>query len=153
MQDELFFTQAAEELIALTIHTRRRPIHRDMSSLSAGECGMLLYLSEREEGVTAGQISRDLQIGSGGVANMLNTLEKKGYVTRTMSPSDRRSVVAAISDAGMELINAKKKEVCGMIGGFLMALGREDTLELLRLYKKMLDISDRYMREHGHCCD
>ncbi len=109
---------------------------------------MLFYLSGKEGGVTAGQISRDLQIGSGGVANVLNILEKKGMISRTMSLTDRRSVIVSISGEGMKETARIKKEVTATIQAFLEDLGEEDTKQLLRIYRRALEIGEGFAARH-----
>ena len=148
MASETFFEEAAREFIRLSAGNWHKPLHKRVSGLSAGETGMLFYLSGKEGGVTAGQISRDLQIGSGGVANVLNILEKKGMISRTMSLTDRRSVIVSISGEGMKETARIKKEVTATIQAFLEDLGEEDTKQLLRIYRRALEIGEGFAARH-----
>ena len=146
MASDDFFREAAISFLTMTWQGRRRPLQKDVSSLNAGETGMLLFLSESPRSVTAGEIGRGLRIGSGGVANLLNSLEKKGYIVRSMSPTDRRSVEVTLSPAGNALIEEKKRETLCATTAFLKALGEEDTREMLRIYRRVLDITEEWMR-------
>ncbi|MBR1584366.1 MAG: MarR family transcriptional regulator [Clostridia bacterium] len=147
MVSDDFFREAAETFLILTQQNRRRPLQKHVSSLTAGEKGLLWRLSEHAQGMTAGEIGREMQIGSGGVANLLNALEKKGYVQRAMSPTDRRCVVVTPSAQGRALIAEKKKEILQATTAFLTALGEEDTKTLLRLYRRVQEISDEWVRQ------
>lgn len=136
MSDENYFEESAKRFLKTAMAAKRNPISKKAKELSAGEKGMLAFLSGQEEGITAGEISRRTGIGTGGVANVLNMLEKKGYIERRMSPSDRRSVQVFLSDTGRDLVRAKQQEVITATARLLQRMGREDTEELIRLLEK-----------------
>ncbi|MBR1686245.1 MAG: MarR family transcriptional regulator [Clostridia bacterium] len=143
MPDEVFFAEAADRLLGLVHQSRHRALQQNMHRMRVGEQGMLIYLANQPGAVTAGQIARDMQIGSGGVANMLNILEKKGYVSRSMSLHDRRSVVVAISEEGREVVAEKRREVRNTTAAILSELGEADTRELVRIMGRLIEITDR----------
>ncbi len=53
-----------------------------------------------------------------------------------------------LSDAGKQLIEEKQREALDTTAGLLARLGREDMEELIRLYRKMLDIAEDYLQSH-----
>ena len=143
MEEERFYESAAEQLLQTMLRTRALPMRRRAMSLPQGEKGVLLYLFDREGRVTTpGEISRDLGVGSGGVANALNALERRGYVTRAASPADRRRVVVTISETGRELIRQRRREALESTAALLKALGREDAEDLLRLSRRIAEIGN-----------
>lgn len=148
MDDEIFFRQAAEKLMSLLAQSWKKPVHQNARHLSSGEAGVLRCLCLRQEAVSAGELSRLMDIGSGGVANLLNSLEKKGYITRTMNPADRRSVMVSLSDSGRGLAEARGQEALNLTVNLLTRLGREDTEALIRIYGKMLGLAEDYLRTH-----
>lgn len=148
LEDEVYFRQAAEQMLLLMTRSQRKPVHRNARSLSMGEFGVMRCLYENRTSMAAGELSRTMDIGSGGVANLLNSLEKKGYISRTMNPADRRGIIVQLSDAGNQLIEEKQREALDMTAGLLTRLGREDTEELIRIYRKILDIAEDYFKNH-----
>ncbi len=146
LDDEMYFREAAEKLLRLLAESQKKPVHQNARDFSVGEMGVLRCLCLKEEPMSAGELSRAMAIGSGGVANLLNVLEKKGYVQRTMNPDDRRSVRVSLSASGRELVECKGEEAMRMTVGLLTRLGREDTEQLVRIYQKMLDIYENYLR-------
>ena len=56
--------------------------------------------------------------------------------------------MVSLSDAGNQLIEEKQQEALNMTVGLLKRLGREDTEDLIRIYQKMLDIAEDYLRNH-----
>lgn len=144
---EDYYRQAAGQLLDAVAGIRKTPLNKNARELSFGELGLLNCLSRHADGITAGGLSRTIGIGAGGVTNLLNSLEKKGYVQRTMSPSDRRSVLVSISDTGRALVAAKQEEALSLTGEMLRRLGQEDTDELLRLVRRIAEISWNCSRE------
>src|SRR5689334_10544125 len=63
------------------------------------EALMLLYLS-RAGSLPLGKMGARLQVHPTSVTNLIDGLEKLGYVERNPHPSDRRTTLAAITDAG-----------------------------------------------------
>ncbi len=147
MDCEKYFTEQAEAFLELVSGSQKRPIHKKTTRMLHGEKAVLLYLSEREAGVTAGELSRALEIGSGGVANVLNALEKKGLIVRKTCPDDRRKVIVSLSEKGRDGIAAHRREVLSITTLLLERLGKEDTAELLRIFRRLIAIGDALYRE------
>lgn len=63
------------------------------------EALMLLFYSRRGS-LPLGKIGGRLQVHPTSVTNLVDGLEKAGYVTRTPHPRDRRTTLASITDAG-----------------------------------------------------
>jgi DNA-binding MarR family transcriptional regulator len=69
------------------------------------EALMLLYLS-RAGSLPLGKIGARLQVHPTSVTNLIDGLEKLGYVERIPHPSDRRTTLAAITERGHEIAGA-----------------------------------------------
>ena len=65
------------------------------------EALMLLYYS-RAGSLPLGKIGARLQVHPTSVTNLVDGLEKLGYVERTPHPRDRRTTLAAITASGRE---------------------------------------------------
>jgi DNA-binding MarR family transcriptional regulator len=63
------------------------------------EALMLLYFS-RAGSLPLGKMGARLQVHPTSVTNLIDGLEKLGYVERTPHPSDRRTTLAAITERG-----------------------------------------------------
>jgi DNA-binding MarR family transcriptional regulator len=66
------------------------------------EALMLLYLSRRGS-LPLGKMGARLQVHPTSVTNLIDGLEKLGYVERTPHPSDRRTTLASITARGREV--------------------------------------------------
>lgn len=149
LMNEQKLTEQAKRYLDLMFRPRRKPVQKQTAGMMRGEKSVLLYLFDHREGVTAGELSKALEIGSGGIANLLNGLEKKELIGRSMSPFDRRKVIVTLSAKGIDEIAQKRAEVLAHTKELLERLGEKDTAELIRILEKMSEIADRMMEEKG----
>ncbi|MFZ0040289.1 MAG: MarR family transcriptional regulator [Solirubrobacteraceae bacterium] len=99
------------------------------------EALMLLYFS-RAGALPMGKIGVRLQVHPTSVTNLIDGLEKQGLVARSAHPSDRRTTLAAITDAGRE-VAARATEDLQEISFGLDALGRSELDSLTALLKRV----------------
>jgi DNA-binding MarR family transcriptional regulator len=72
------------------------------------EALMLLYLSRRGS-LPLGKMGTRLQVHPTSVTNLIDGLERSGYVTRSPHPSDRRTTLATITDDGRRVAREATK--------------------------------------------
>lgn len=141
MTDEIFYSEAAASLMKLLAQTRQNPDLKNVREISIGEKGVLLYLVSRPEGVPSGELSKALGIGSGGVANLLSVLDRKEYISRSISPKDRRIIIVSITETGRRAITGLSCRIQTRLEDLLKVLGENDTRELIRIYERIVQIS------------
>ena len=147
LDNETYFSAAAEQFLTLLTRSFRGPFHQNVRGLSSGEMGLLYCLYRTDMPLTAGELSHGMGIGSGGVANLLNSLENKGYIDRAMSKTDRRSVLVSISEPGRSLVEEKIIQTMRITEELLVQLGEDDTREMIRIYRRLLNLADKYMQQ------
>lgn len=131
----------ADEMLMLIGKTMRRGIARKIESGTAlGEGAMIGFLANCGQ-ATAGEIAEFLGVGSGRVANLLKTTEKKGLVERRRHESDGRKLCVTLTEAGKACAESTTNKMKRNILGIAETLGEEDFDELLRLLKKLSDFS------------
>ena len=78
-----------------------------------------------------------LFLDSGTLTPVLNALEKKGYVARKRSETDKRDVYAIITEAGIALKD-QAVEIPAKVGA-CVPLSPEDAMTLYRILHEMMD--------------
>lgn len=73
--------------------------------LTAAEVELLVPLRYADEAVTAIRLAELLGMSRAGVSKTLANLERRGMISRTTNPTDRRSALIALSDAGMSAVD------------------------------------------------
>ena len=72
--------------------------------------GRVLAILKMQPEIVQKQLGYLLDISKQALAELLNKLEKKGYITRTRSEEDRRSFVIKLTDAGREAMSEENDE-------------------------------------------
>lgn len=78
-------------------------------SLQPGEFDILATLRRADvegNGLTAGQLSESTMVTSGAITNRIDRLLAKGLITRETDPRSRRSIRVALTQNGLEAVDA-----------------------------------------------
>ena len=114
-----------------------------MRNAARGEIGVMRALDAAASPLTPTQIAEHTHLSSARVANVLRSLEEKGFVSREHSSEDRRRVTVSLTPAGTEEIARGKAEFEAQASAFLAQLGPEDTHEALRILRRVNRIIDQ----------
>ena len=85
------------------------------------------------------QLFEALMISSGGMTNRLDRLEKSGLILREANPEDRRSMLVALSDKGLDLINQMVQLHVENEAKALKALSNKEQQTLEKLLEKLVN--------------
>lgn len=134
------YQELAEEFLdfMVTVKDGPMPPPPDLMEFSRGEMGILVYLVHLKDGVSAGELSKNLKLTTGRIAAALKTLEKKMYIERRTDPSDGRKVLVYITAIGKELSQRKKKEAIAHLTKNLEKFSIEEAEQFVQLMKKFL---------------
>lgn len=130
-----------ESLYNLLAELLNRKQNRKVLDSIRGEYGVLRYLSFVQDKVSAGVLTDQLHVVPGRMTDILNSLENKKMVERRADEEDRRRVLVRITDEGKQQAYEMRQEISKEYQGMFQILGREDTLELIRLLKIVLSYS------------
>lgn len=101
-------------------------------------------LTSKGGAVKMSDIAEFFQITPAAVSQTIGRLEEVGYVERSMTKKDRRSVFVNITKEGKHALandsNAKETKMQGL----LRYLGEEDSEEMLRLLERVLAYFEEY---------
>lgn len=86
------------------------------------------------------QLQDQLHITKPAISYILNTLEKKDYIVRTIDPKDRRKISISVTANGMAAAKQSEKAYEQMWGELLSRFGEEDMRALLGLLYRLLDV-------------
>lgn len=116
---------------------RKRSTQKQIHDSMHGESFILFVISQNEGKVIPSDISNEMGITSARVAAALNNLEAKGLIIRRIDIEDRRRIIIELTDLGKEQVQKQYKKIMGMVTNMLKYLGEEDTIELIRILKKL----------------
>ena len=83
------------------------------------------------------------------IAVVLNTLEKKGLISRAIDPTDRRRILVSLTNVGQEYVAVVRTQLREDMKHLLEELGEQDAREYLRITKRILQISQEEFEERN----
>lgn len=151
------FNELTRELMHAMGQVNRR-LTPMMRNATRGEMAVGFALHSANANLTPGEIAEKARLSTARTANVLAALEKKGWVVREHSTSDRRMVEVTMTDAGRVEFERRHQEGMRVIAAFLAKLGEEDARELLRIAQRMVTVIDELQNDPnphqkgGACC-
>ena len=114
--------------------------HRDIADAMHGEEIALNYTHMKGEAVKPTELSQALRLSTARIAATLNSLEKKGLITREIDPNNRRQILVRPTDAGREQVERHRRELLEMTAKMLSLLGEEDAREYVRITARLSEL-------------
>lgn len=88
-----------------------------------------------------------LNLSTARIAAVLGNLEKRGLISRTMDPNDRRRINVSLTENGKKVAKAEKLEMRNKIIRVFELMGEEDTKKYLELTAKFVKYSQKLTME------
>jgi|SRR6185312_10781872 len=133
--------QVTTRLARLGRHLARREEEVfERFGVNRGEVGVLsaLRISGPPHRLSPTRLGKGLMLSSAGVTSRLDRLERRGLLTRTADPDDRRGVVVELTPQGLELVDAAVRANIGNEHQALSRLDRKEIATLEGLLRKLL---------------
>ncbi len=127
-----------EELYSLLAELLNRKMNRTVQDSIRGEYGTLHYLTYIKDGTTPGELTRHLHVVPGRMTDILSSLEYKGLIERKKNTQDKRKTEVRITEKGRAEAQKKRGAIRKEYAGMFKILGKEDTMELIRLLRIVL---------------
>ena len=138
--DKKQIVDRVNELESILNSLRREKIHlKDTAGLKNSESFFLLLLSSLNDGqpVTPSEAADKLGVTMAAVTHHINSLEKQGFVARTLSVDDRRVWYISLTKTGKEKILIIKKNHRNKLNQLVDYLGNEDSAKLVQILDKI----------------
>lgn len=104
---------------------------------------ILMIQTERNNSIYPSDLSDKLNLSRSYVTAVLNSLEKKNFIMRTLDTSDRRRILVRITDKGRHIFDdmaAKELEQADIL---ISGLTNEKTLNLILLLNQASEILEK----------
>ena len=131
----------AEELCELNFENAGSLSNLYDHLMSRGEDAVLAWLKKLDRPALAGELTERLGITTGRMANILNSLEKRGYISRTRAELDKRQVYIDLTEEGKTHIEENYASHIALHKVVLEYLG-DDAEAYLRMQAKLAAFAD-----------
>ena len=95
-----------------------------------------------EGSINISEIKSELHITKSAISQMMNSLEKKGFIERKIDTNDRRKIVVTLTQTGKDILEETKKSANNNLNKIISNLGDENTKQLINLLNQVSDISE-----------
>lgn len=99
---------------------------------------VMAALFRRREGVTMSELSRMLLVSNGNATAVVDRLEADGFVCRTASETDRRTVHVALTAEGLRAFEAMAEGHEAEVARLFASVSEEDMDQLTAILKRMV---------------
>ena len=139
----------AEMLVDQTELLFRHGTHKLIGKNARGECFVLRCLARSKAPLLPSDLSEQSHASTARIAVVLNTLEKKGLISRAIDPTDRRRILVSLTNVGQEYVAVVRTQLREDMKHLLEELGEQDAREYLRITKRILQISQEEFEERN----
>ena len=140
------YEELAEELLSAMDKHRHLP-PEPISATVRGEMAVMRLLSMEGGGMSAGAIAQELKMTTSRIAAVLNSLEKKNMITRSLDAQDRRRVLVELTETGKTTCLARREKAKQHLACMLMRLSEEDAGIYVRLAEQLFGFNGEFPRE------
>ncbi|MCL1805952.1 MAG: MarR family transcriptional regulator [Clostridiales bacterium] len=109
-----------------------------------GEAFALHYIASHGGEVVPGEIGNEMNVSTARIAQTLNSIERKGWITRQIDQTDRRRILVKLTPEGKSVEDAHYREIIGTTASMLSMLGEADAVEYIRIMGKLAEIVSRH---------
>lgn len=131
-----------ETMIRVNSRFREERLWKRREDLSLPQFILLLHLYHHGP-TRVGAAADNLRVSQGVVTRMADRLVKKGLVTRSRDPEDRRVVFLALSPQGKRLVSRLERERLENMKAFLRSLPARERKDLLQLFERIRDFLEK----------
>ncbi|WLP58352.1 MarR family winged helix-turn-helix transcriptional regulator [Bacillus pumilus] len=110
---------------------------------------IVLNFVEQKGGSSPIQIAQQLGITQSAVSQLLNTLEKKEWIRRSINPNNRRELHVELSEKAKTYLENMRKVELAIIEKYYSALSFDEITTLTSIYEKLDQLIPHQNEEKG----
>lgn len=105
---------------------------------AVGQDRILIYLYKENDHILVGDLTNELQMSTGRIANILKELERKGCILRIQQREDKRKYEVCLTKSGKNYSRELYADMVANHRALMEQLGETDGEQLLKLSEKVL---------------
>ncbi len=129
-----------EELLTPLEHLHSGAFFKRIGEIGVGIGAVLRYLDQSESAVTAGEISRFLNVSTARVAVLLKKMEAKELIERQADTRDARKTVIRLSTYGEETVHRCRALLYRQVGEVIDRIGLDRMKEFIAVSEEIRTI-------------
>ena len=135
------YTELAVDFLNKMQSLNKEKAHKSICDSLQGEAFILHYISLHDDYVLPSEISHEMGVSTARIAQALNSIEKKGWITRQIDKTDRRQILVGMTEEGMDAAERHQQAVVVAAAKILELLGEHDAKEHIRILGRLAEIA------------
>ncbi|RSX58469.1 MarR family winged helix-turn-helix transcriptional regulator [Bifidobacterium samirii] len=131
------YEDEAVEALWKTVWGHKSAMQREFTRGTHGETFVLRQLAHRGA-MTPSQLADAMHVTSGRVSSVLSALERKGLISRTPDPDDRRVTHISLTEAGEENARRNIEEMRSLVCWIFSQMGERRTRDFVDLTREFM---------------
>lgn len=141
------YEELAKKFCEMNFLCSRKQMKIEETISVSGEDGVLLCLHSFGHRVLSGEIAGTLKLSPGRTTNIINMLEKRGYIVKENDTGDKRKVYVDLTNDGEEHIMEKYNQAIARYRMIFEKIGEQDAEEYFRILKRIHKAAEEIMKE------
>lgn len=134
----------ANEYLQKMLILFKMKLQKQIIASMQGETFALQFIASHKGDVLPGEISAAMQISCARITATLNSLEKKGLISRHIDKEDRRRIQVKLTQAGKKLAATQNHVIVENAAKMFEYLGEDDAREYVRITSRLADMASNY---------
>ena len=126
-----------EKIAVLLNESHPAKFIKKRNETNAGIGAVLRFLFDANKPMTAGSISKFMNVSTARVAALLKKMEARGFICRTTGAEDARTVVVSLTELGADTVDKLQKNFYQDIGILIDTIGMERLIEYTNISKEI----------------
>ncbi|WP_122645981.1 MarR family winged helix-turn-helix transcriptional regulator [Enterococcus mediterraneensis] len=135
------YAEEAERKLEKLMLENRHGAFSEMEKSNRGELIVIKYLDHIDTAVSPKHLAETMNVSSARIAALLGNLEKKGQISRTIDPDDRRRIQVTLTKKGKVQAEMEKRKMQDKIIRVFKRMGEADTKKFVELAAKFIKYS------------
>ncbi len=141
------YEELAKKFCEMNFLCLRKKLKIEETISVSGEDGVLLCIHSSDHRVLSGEIAGTLRLSPGRTTNIINVLEKRGYIVKENDRADKRKVYVSLTSDGERHIMEKYNQAIARYCMIFEKIGEQDAEEYFRILKRIHKAAEEMMKE------
>ena len=129
-----------EKIALLLDESHPRKFMQKRNETNAGIGAVLNFLFDSKQPMTAGSISKFMNVSTARVAVLLKKMESRGFICRATGAADARTVVVSLTAIGTETVKKLRENMYQDIDILIDTIGMERLIEYTNISKEIRSV-------------
>ncbi|MFD0888835.1 MarR family winged helix-turn-helix transcriptional regulator [Streptosporangium algeriense] len=117
------------------------------ASVTSPELDVLLRLRYAEQPTIARQLARQMSRSPAALSKTLAKLERRGYISRTANPADRRAALVHLTDEGREVVNTLFPQQLAVEVRLLSGMTAQQRAQIIEGLTQLVEVMEAGLRD------